>query len=118
MPAELIAQLREATTASRRSDRQDNAAADTAGPDLVATVARLRVSADHLASASAQIDGLLAEDRGALHGFVQQSLPQIDALVRDSRDAARELEQLSRSLRENPSQLLYQPASAAVEIPK
>jgi phospholipid/cholesterol/gamma-HCH transport system substrate-binding protein len=116
--AELIAQLREATTASRELIAKINAAADTAGPDLVATVARLRASADHLASASEQIDGLLTEDRGALHGFVQQSLPQIDALVRDSRDAARELEQLSRSLRENPAQLLYQPASAAVEIPK
>jgi phospholipid/cholesterol/gamma-HCH transport system substrate-binding protein len=115
---ELIAQLREATAASRELIAKIDKAADTAGPDLVATIARLRVSADHLASASEQIDGLLTEDRGALHGFVQQSLPQIDALVRDSRDAARQLEQLSRSLRENPAQMLYQSPSAAVEIPK
>ena len=61
---------------------------------------------------------MLADDRGAVHGFVQQSLPQVEALVRDSRDAARELQQLARSLRANPAQLLYQPANAAVEIPR
>ncbi len=85
---------------------------------MAAAVARLRASAEHLASASEQLDGMLTEDRGAVHGFVQESLPQIDALLRDSREAAREFEQLSRSLRENPAQLLYQPPSAAVEIPR
>jgi phospholipid/cholesterol/gamma-HCH transport system substrate-binding protein len=115
---QLIAELRETTAASRELIAKINATTDTAGPDLVATVARLRASADHLASASEQLDGMLTEDRGALHGFVEQSLPQVDALLRDSRDAAREFEQLSRSLRANPAQLFYQPASAAVEIPK
>ena len=57
----------------------------------MAAVARLRASAEHLASASEQLDGMLTEDRGALHGFAQESLPQIDALLRDSRDAAREV---------------------------
>lgn len=116
--SELIAELREATAASRALIAKINAATETAGPDMVAAVARLRASAEHLASASEQIDGMLTEDRGALHGFVQESLPQIDALLRDSRDAAREFEQLSRSLRENPAQVLYQPPSAAVEIPR
>ena len=116
--AQLIAELRAATAASRTVIAQINAATETAGPDLAATLARLRVAADHLAAASAQLDGMLTDDRGALHGFVQQSLPQIDALLRDSRDAAREFAQLSKSLRENPAQLLYQPASATVEIPR
>jgi len=115
---QLIAELREATTASRQLIAKINATTETAGPELLATMARLRASADHLASASEQLDGMLTEDRGVLHGFLEQSLPQVDALLRDSRDAAREFEQLSRSLRENPAQMLYQPASAAVEIPR
>jgi len=94
------------------------AASATAAPDLAASMARLRVTADHLAAASEQLDGVLTENRSALHGFMQQGLPQVEALVRDSRDAAREFQQLSRSLRENPSQLLYQPASSGVEIPR
>jgi phospholipid/cholesterol/gamma-HCH transport system substrate-binding protein len=116
--AQLITELRAATAASRSAIDQINAAMTTAGPDLASTLARMRVAADHLASASEQLDGLLTEDRGALHGFVQQSLPQVDALLRESREAAREFGQLSKSLREDPAQLLYQPPSAAVEIPK
>lgn len=115
---QLITELRAATTDSRAVIAQVRAATVTAAPDLAATMTRLRVTADHLAAASEQLDGLLAEDRGALRGFMHESLPQVEALVRDSRDAAREFQQLSKSLRENPSQLLYQPAAAGVEIPR
>ncbi|MFL5333270.1 MAG: MlaD family protein, partial [Geminicoccaceae bacterium] len=82
---DLIAELREATTASRQLIASINTATTTAGPDLVATVARLRTASDHLVSASEQLDGMLKEDRGALHGFVQQSLPQVDSLLRETR---------------------------------
>ena len=114
----LIAELRDATAESREVIAQLRAATVTAAPDLAATMARLRVTSDHLASASEQLDGMLMENRGALRGFMQQGLPQVEALVRDSRDAAREFQQLSKSLRENPSQLLYQPVSSGVEIPR
>lgn len=116
--AQLIAEMRNAAAESRAVIADVKAATATAAPDLSATLARLRVSAEHLATASEQLDGLLADDGGAVHAFVQQSLPQVEVLVRDSRDAARELQQLARSLRENPAQLLYQPANAAVEIPR
>ena len=115
---QLIAELRAVTADSRAVIAQVRAAAATAAPDLAVTMARLRVTADHLASASEQLDGLLTEDRGALRGFAHQGLPQIEALVRDARDAAREFKELSKSLRENPAQLLYQPPSAGVEIPR
>jgi phospholipid/cholesterol/gamma-HCH transport system substrate-binding protein len=114
----LIAELRSATAESREVIAQVRAASATAAPDLAASMARLRVTADHLATASEQLDGVLTENRSALRGFMQQGLPQVEALVRDSRDAAREFELLSKSLRENPSQLLYQPASSGVEIPR
>jgi phospholipid/cholesterol/gamma-HCH transport system substrate-binding protein len=116
--AALIAELRGATAESREVIAQVRAATVTAAPDLAASMARLRVTADHLAAASEQLDGVLTENRSALRGFVQQGLPQIEALVRDSRDAAREFTELSKSLRDNPSQLLYQPATSGVEIPR
>lgn len=115
---QLLSELRAATADSRVLISQLRTASMTAAPDLAATMARLRATADHLAVASEQLDGLLAENRGSLRGFMNQSLPQVDGLVRDSREAAREFQQLSRSLRENPSQLLYQPASTGVEIPR
>ena len=114
----LISELRAATAESRVVISQVRVATDTAAPDVVAAAARLRVTADHLAAASTQLDGLIAENRAAFSGFVQQGLPQIEALARDSRAAAREFQELSRSLKENPSQLLYQPATAGVEVPQ
>ena len=116
--AELVTELRAVTADSRVVVAQVRAAATTSAPDLAATMARLRVSADHLATASEQLDGLLTEDRGALRGFTHQGLPQVEALVREARDAAREFKGLSKSLRDNPSQLLYQPPGAGVEIPR
>jgi len=113
----LLLELRAAAAESRAVIAQVDAAAKTVSPDLGATMARLRATADHLAAASEQLDGMLAEDRGALRGFMQQSLPQVESLLRESRAAAREFQQLSHGLKENPSQIIYQPAPAGVEIP-
>jgi phospholipid/cholesterol/gamma-HCH transport system substrate-binding protein len=116
--AQLVDELRAATAASQALIAELKSATASATPDLTATLSQLRASAGHLEKASEQLDAMVAEDRGAVHGFLQQGLPQIEALARDGRDAARELQQLARSLRENPTQLLYQPANAAVEIPR
>ncbi len=77
----------------------------------------MRTTADHLAQASEQLEGMMAENRGTLHGFMQESLPQVEGLVRDARSAAREFQQLSQGLRANPSQFFYKPVPAGVEIP-
>jgi phospholipid/cholesterol/gamma-HCH transport system substrate-binding protein len=115
---QLVAELRAVTADSHAVVAQVRAATNTAAPDLAATMTQMRATADHLAKASEQLDGLLADNRGALRGFTQQGIPQIEALVHDAREAAREFQGLSKSLRENPSRLLYQPANAGVEIPK
>ncbi|MBS0387061.1 MAG: hypothetical protein JSR15_01175, partial [Proteobacteria bacterium] len=115
---ELVAELRGVTADAHAAVARVRAAADSAAPDLAATMAKMRVTADHLAKASEQLDGLLADNRGALRGFTQQGLPQVEALVHDAREAAREFQGLSKSLRDNPSRLLYQPAAAGVEIPR
>jgi len=116
--AQLVTELRALTADSHAVVAEVRAASATAAPDLATTMARMRVTADHMASASEQLDELLRDNRGALRGFTQQGLPQVEALVRDARDAAREFQTLSKSLRENPSQLLYQPSSNGVEIPR
>jgi phospholipid/cholesterol/gamma-HCH transport system substrate-binding protein len=114
----LIVELRGATEESRAVIAKVHAAAETAAPDLAASMARLRATADRLAAASAQLDGMLAENRAALGGFVHEGLPEIEALARDSRAAAHEFQLLSKSLRDNPSRLLYQPVGAGVEVPQ
>ena len=115
---QLVAELRAVTAESHAVVAEVRAAADSAAPDLAATMAQLRATSDHLAKASEDLDDMLADNRGALRGFTQQGLPQIEALVHDAREAAREFQGLSKSLRENPSRLLYQPPTSGVEIPR
>jgi phospholipid/cholesterol/gamma-HCH transport system substrate-binding protein len=88
------------------------------GPELLEVLQRVRVVADNLASASGKLDALVQENRQDVRVFARDGLPELEQLLRDGRGAALELRELSRSLRENPSQLLYQTKSQSVEIPR
>ena len=114
----LIADLRSTTSEARTVIDKVRVASETAAPDLAAALTRLRATADHLATASNQLDGLIADNRQAIGGFMHQGLPEIEALARDGRAAAREFQELSRSLKQNPSQLLYEPLAGGVEVPQ
>ena len=59
-----------------------------------------------------------AADCEAAGLFMRDSLPEIERLMRDSRSAAQEFRELSRSLKADPSQLLYEPSYKGVEIPR
>ena len=60
----------------------------------------------------------LADHREDLGLFLRDSLPEFERLLRDSRTAAQEFRELSRSLKADPSQLLYEPSYRGVEIPR
>lgn len=114
----LISDLRSATAAAAETFGTLRGATEVAAPELAAAIQRLRITADNFAAASERLDAMIAENRDDLRGFVRDGLPQMDALLRDSREAAQEFRSFSRSLRDNPSQILYQPASSGVEIPR
>jgi len=91
---------------------------DTAGPQIVSTMRRLQKVADNLSQATDQLDSMIAENRTDVRSFTRTSLPEMESFVREGRAAAEQIRELSASLRQNPSQLLYQPAPAGVEIPR
>jgi phospholipid/cholesterol/gamma-HCH transport system substrate-binding protein len=91
---------------------------DEAGPELKATLARVRVVAENLASTSGRLDRMIADNQQDVRAFTRESLPELERLLRDSRVAAQEFTELARSLKSNPSQIIYQPASGGVEIPR
>jgi len=113
----LVDELRSIIHDAHRVITELQAATQTAGVDFVAAVQKLRATSDNLERASGSLDAFVAENRDQLSGFVRGGLPQVELLLRDSRAAAQEIRDLSRSLRDNPSQLLYQPAAAGVVIP-
>jgi hypothetical protein len=53
-----------------------------------------------------------------VRSFTRDGLPEIERFVIEGRAAAQDIRALMNSLRENPSQLLYQPPQKGVEIPR
>ncbi len=90
--------------------------ADEARPEVGVALSRLSLAADHLAKAAARMDGFTRKSEVQLGHFSEQGLFEIERLVHETRSAAREFRDLSRSLQENPSQILYEPPQSGVEI--
>jgi phospholipid/cholesterol/gamma-HCH transport system substrate-binding protein len=114
----LVTELHGATADLAASAQGARQIVDQAGPEVVASLKRVHVVADNLAAATDQIDKLIGDNRQDLRSFTRDGLPELERLLREGRAAAQELRELSSSLRENPSQLLYQPRQVGLEIPK
>jgi phospholipid/cholesterol/gamma-HCH transport system substrate-binding protein len=113
----LVDELRATVNDAHQVITELHAATKTASVDFLAAVQKLRATSDNLERASGNLDAFVAENRDQISAFVRGGLPQLELLLRDSRAAAQEIRDLSRSLRDNPSQLLYQPAANGVAIP-
>lgn len=114
----LLGELRNATAQIGASAKDLRGVIDTAGPDIEATVQRLHAVADSLARATDLVDNIIADNRQDIRSFTRDSLPELERFLREGRAAAEEIRALSTSLRENPSQLLYQQQQKGVEIPR
>jgi phospholipid/cholesterol/gamma-HCH transport system substrate-binding protein len=114
----LLVQLRTATAELGATAASARNVMATAGPQVVTTMRRLQNVAANLSQATDQLDRMIAENRSDVRSFTRSSLPAIESFVREGRAAANDIRDLSESLRRNPSQLLYQPAPAGVEIPR
>lgn len=112
----LLAQLQGAVDEIREGAQAMRGITVDARPEIRATLARLSETAGHLAQAAERMDAFTRKSEQQLGHFSEQGLFQIEQLLRETRSAAREFHDLSRSLRENPSQILYEPPQSGVEI--
>ena len=113
----LVADLRGTSTELRAAAHSVHTLADASGPGVRVAIERMSATADNLARASGQLDQLIEENRSDVRAFTHEGLPELEQLVRSGRDAASEIRALAQSLRENPSQLIYQSSPQGVEIP-
>ena len=114
----LIGQLRAASTELTASAQSAHQLLDAAQPDVRATLERVRTIANNLADFSLQLNKTIAENRQDIRTFTREGLPEIERFVREGRAAAEDISALATSLRENPTQLLYEPPTQGVEIPR
>src|SRR5918995_329554 len=89
---------------------------EDARPEVKNALARLTDTANNLAEASQRMDRFTQKSEAQLGHFSEQGLSELERLVRETRSAAREFRDLSRGLRENPSEILYEPPQSGVEI--
>jgi phospholipid/cholesterol/gamma-HCH transport system substrate-binding protein len=114
----LVAEVR------RTSEEVQGAAAGLRGieahaaPDIQSAVANIKQMSDHLAKTSDRLEHFVEDNEPEVSRFTQQSLPEFEQLLRESRQAARDFRDLSRSLKQNPSQLLYEPNYRGVQVAK
>ncbi|MGA2777371.1 MAG: MlaD family protein [Steroidobacteraceae bacterium] len=90
----------------------------SAGPDIKAAVANVRILSDNLAATSQRMDQFVADNGPGISRFTSHSLPELERLLRETSAAARDFRDLSRSLKENPSQLIYEPNHRGLEVPQ
>jgi phospholipid/cholesterol/gamma-HCH transport system substrate-binding protein len=91
-------------------------ATDELRPEVAQLVQRLHRTADNLERASRGIEAFVAENRAGVTAFAQDGLPQLQRTLQEARDAAAEFAELSRSLKADPSQLIYQPVERGVKV--
>lgn len=89
-----------------------------ASPDLKTAFANIREISDNLARTTTRLNAFVAENEPGYSRFSKQSLPELEQLLRESRQAVRDFRDLSRSLKQNPSQLIYESTYRGIEVPK
>ena len=114
----LVADMGSASHEVQRAAADLRGVTNSTAPDIKIAIAKVRDVTENLASASAHLDRFVTENEPGLTQFTTESLPQFEQLLREAQEASREFSDLSRSLRQNPSQLLYESNYHGVELPK
>lgn len=114
--AALINELRGTVAEIDSAARSLRAMTDETRPEVQAAIGQLSQVAEHIASAAQRLDSFTQRSEVQLGHFTEQGLFELERLVRETRSAAIEFRDLSRSLKDNPSQILYEPPVSGVEI--
>jgi phospholipid/cholesterol/gamma-HCH transport system substrate-binding protein len=114
----MTAEMREAAIDLRKLTSQLRAMTEATQPDLQASLASARETAENLSRTTASLEQIVAGNEAQLAQFAGTGVSEIQELVLDLRDATAEFRGLARSLREDPSQLIRSPPRGGVELPQ
>jgi phospholipid/cholesterol/gamma-HCH transport system substrate-binding protein len=114
----LVADVRRTTQEVQGTMLELRSAIAEDSPDVKAAVANIRQITANLASTTQRLNSFVAENEPGVSRFTQQSLPEFEQLLRESRQAVRDFRDLSRSLKRDPSQLIYESTFRGIEVPK
>jgi len=85
-------------------------------PGMVSSVEQLASASENLARLTDRLESWTADNDQDVEVFLSGGLGQVPDLIADTRAALREVEKLMRSLREEPSRLIYRPAEDSADM--
>jgi phospholipid/cholesterol/gamma-HCH transport system substrate-binding protein len=90
---------------------------DTAGPQIVDSLASVRATADKLQRTADSLERIVVGNEATLAQFAGSGVADVQQLVADLRSASDEVRALARSLRDKPSNLVIEQKESGMEIP-
>jgi phospholipid/cholesterol/gamma-HCH transport system substrate-binding protein len=90
--------------------------ANDSRPQVKQALEDLSAAADNLAKATERVNQFVASAEAQVGHLSEHGLFELERLLRDTRSAAQEFGDLSRSLKQQPSQLLYEKPNSGTEI--
>jgi phospholipid/cholesterol/gamma-HCH transport system substrate-binding protein len=112
----LVTGINQTSNEVRQLAVQLRASATDLQPQIQQLSQRLNSTAEQLENASRGIEAFVSENRAGVSQFTRDGLPQLQRTLEEARNAAEAIQELSRSLKDNPSQLLYQPPQGGVKV--
>jgi phospholipid/cholesterol/gamma-HCH transport system substrate-binding protein len=90
--------------------------ASDAAPEIKQTLERLNLASERLAITAQRVEQFVGNAEVQFDHLSNQGLFELERLLRDARVAANEFRDLSRSLKQNPAQIMYEPRISGTEI--
>ena len=114
--AELAAELRRTSADVAVLTQQVRGIADTAGPQIEASLAGVRATAEKMSRTADSLERIVAGNEASLAQFASSGVADLQALAVDLRGASEEVRSLARSLRDRPASLLIEQKESGMEI--
>ncbi len=115
--AELAAELRRTSAEVSALTQKVQGVADTAGPQIEASLAGVRATAEKMSRTADSLERIVAGNEASLAQFAGSGVADLQALAIDLRGTSDEVRALARSLRDRPSSLLIEQKESGMEIP-
>jgi phospholipid/cholesterol/gamma-HCH transport system substrate-binding protein len=115
--AELAAELRRTSAEASALTQKVRAIADTSGPQVEASLASVRATAEKMSRTADSLERIVAGNEASLAQFAGSGVADLQALAVDLRGTSDEVRALARSLRDRPSSLLIEQKESGMEIP-
>jgi phospholipid/cholesterol/gamma-HCH transport system substrate-binding protein len=90
--------------------------AEDSRPQVQQALQDLSAAADNLSAATARVNNFVSSAEVQVGHLSEHGLFELERLLRDARVAAQEFGDLSRSLKQQPSQLMYEKPNSGMEI--